>query len=175
MGCVQDSLAEMLNTAQVHYQFCVDSLRDIPIQLYRHQRAMDYLDKYAFALEQHFGKRSGQKRYPFVVLHITQLSEDFVTVKTPKEYVNMCKAYEKLVSLSQRVKASVPSEFPRELPNLASHDGKPSFLVRNSADYSLIIHTYSAYLQRLDNIKNAWQSPLRELSSLLTNPKFAFL
>lgn len=136
---------------------------------------MEYLDKYAFALEQHFGRPSAPKRYPFVVLHVTQLSDDFVTVKTPKEYENMCKAYEKLVSIHERARAAIPGKFPRELPNLGSHDGKPTLLVRDEADYTLIIRTYAIFLQRLDNVKRAWQTSLRDLCSLLTDPKLAIL
>lgn len=104
---------------------------------------------------------------PFRVVHVGQLRDDIVEVKTEQQYKVMKKTYDQLVTLSERLKRSLPREFPKELPNLSTHDFMPRLLIRNEKDYILVVKSFAEYLRRLEALKKNWTNTVRSLYNVL--------
>jgi len=130
-------------------------------------RGVDFLNNHREELDKFFGDHLAPPTFPFTVIHVGQLREEQVEVKTEQQYKIMKRTYDQLVTLSDRIKKSLPREFPKDLPNLSTHDGAPRLMLRSEKDYILVMRSYSEYLRRLEALKKSWTGTVRALYNAL--------
>lgn len=158
----------LLNHAQFHLQNCINALPDVPLPIFRSIRGVDYLTAHREELDRYFALPEGSMpAFPFSVVHVGQLRDDIVEVKTEGQYKIMKRTYDQLVTLSDRIRKALPREFPKDLPNLSTHDFMPRLLVRTERDYIIVVKSFAEYLRRLEALKKNWTNTVRSLYNCL--------
>jgi len=100
---------------------------------------------------------------PFDCLQVVVLHSDSCSVRTEAEYAAHKRVYDQLVALEERLGKAIPRDWPCELPNLSTHDGKPVLRVSSERDYTLVMRAYTEYLRRLETLKRGWTASLRAM------------
>lgn len=84
-----------------------------------------------------------------------------------QEFERFKLSYQQLRQVATRITAMIPKEFPSELPNLSTYDGKPKLLIGHEDDFMSVLASFSEYTRKLENLKKGWSASLRVLSSAL--------
>lgn len=162
-------ILDLLDYVQGHLAFCTNTLQshgDISLEFFRNVKIYQYLTKHKNELENLFSP-TADHTFPLTTIHVTQLSEKPVTIMSEQDFERFKLSYQQLRQVATRMSAMIPKEFPSELPNLSTYNGKPKLLLGREDDFISVLASYSEYTRKLENLKKCWSSSLRVLSSAL--------
>eukprot|EP01125_Pyxidicula_operculata_P000320 TRINITY_DN10375_c0_g1_i1.p1 TRINITY_DN10375_c0_g1~~TRINITY_DN10375_c0_g1_i1.p1 ORF type:complete len:1063 (-),score=202.92 TRINITY_DN10375_c0_g1_i1:49-3207(-) len=168
-----DVCNELIFTLEAHLSFCQSMLENVHLDSFS-ERTLNlsvYFKKHREKFDAIFADRKNIPPFPFKVPHLLSQSDHEVEIKNEEDYDRVRDVYLQSVPMVDKVDSAVPTKWPQTLPNLSTHNGKPTLTIANSKDFSIICQSYWEFIRRMDKLRESWSFSLRMLYQFLDGTK----